>query len=66
MSEQLGKIRGLEITRIDTGQARVALDFTSSGPAPSEAGPFIALTVMQWTVLQQLARSITWPQPPAA
>jgi hypothetical protein len=65
VSEQLGKIRGLEITRIDTGQARVALDFTS-GPTPSEVGPFVALTVMQWTVLQQLARSITWPQPPAA
>jgi hypothetical protein len=66
MSEQLGKVKGLEITRIDTGQARVALDFTSSGPGPQEAGPFVALTVMQWTVLQQLARSIPWPNPPAA
>jgi hypothetical protein len=64
MSEQLGKTRGLEVTKISmTGQpkdTRVALDFFSGG-GPGAAGPFVNLTIEQWIAVQQLARSIKWP-----
>jgi hypothetical protein len=66
MSDYLGKAPGLEVRRISPtdcpDDARVALDFFTGGPK----GPFVTLTVLQWTVLQQLARTIGWPSPPAA
>lgn len=58
MADHLGKVPGLEVYRTD--DSRVVLDFFTGGPAP---GPFLTLTVMQWTVLQQLARKIKWPSP---
>lgn len=63
MSEQLGKTRGLEVTRNSvSGQpkdTRVALDFFGDGPAAR--GPFVNLTIDQWIAVQLLARSIKWP-----
>jgi hypothetical protein len=68
VADHLGKAPGLEVRRVTPiackpGDVRVMLDFFTGGPS---TGPFITLTVPQWTVLQQLARSIGWPSPPAA
>lgn len=62
MTDHLEKTPGLEVYRIDRGPeggVLVALDFApDKRPGP---GPFLTLTVDQWTGLQHLARSITWP-----
>lgn len=63
MADHLGKTPGLQITRVTPtdhpGDQRVMLDFFDTrGP---RSGPFLTLTVDQWTGLQHLARTIRWP-----
>ena len=62
-AEPLGKTHGLAVTRIaptdHPGDQRVILDFFDGGGP--KAGPFVAITVDQWTGLQHLARTIGWP-----
>jgi hypothetical protein len=60
VADHLGRAPGLEVNRIPAPGApqnvRVSLDFTSG-----LRGPFLTLTVDQWTALQHAARTITWP-----
>jgi hypothetical protein len=58
-TDHLGRTPGLQILRAmpRTGGPLVVVDFTVDGPR----GPFLTLTVDQWTALQHLARKITWP-----
>jgi hypothetical protein len=59
--DHLGRTPGLQVMRTGSpaaGDVRVVVDFTID---PPRRGPFLTLTVDQWTALQHLARTISWP-----